>query len=114
MTGRRGRQAQGIAPGLFDLSNKRRGVGRSMMSAGHSAVGTMWLAVQAVLRCVLNQNRNVVPYPSGVQQSVLLLDDVFNAFPWYGRVLIGESFHNMAECPQFFIDSHFTIVRFGR
>ena len=72
------------------------------------------LAAQAVFGSVLDQNRNVVPYPAGVQRSVLLLDDFFDVFPWDRRVLIGQTVHNMGECPQFFSDSHPTILRFTR
>lgn len=53
------------------------------------------LAAQAVFRGVLNQNRNVVPYPPGIKGTVLLLDDVFDVFPWNRRVPNGEPVHDM-------------------
>jgi len=55
----------------------------------------MSLAAQAVFRSVLNQNRNIVPYSAGIEGSVLLLDDVFDVFPWNPRVPNGEPVHNM-------------------
>lgn len=71
------------------------------------------LAIQALFGSVLNQNRNVVPHPARVQGPVLLLDDVFDVFPRHGWVLVSEPVHNMAECPQFFVDSHSKIVGSG-
>ncbi|GGH91656.1 hypothetical protein GCM10007170_08320 [Arthrobacter liuii] len=50
--------------------------------------------IQAVFRGVLDQNRKVVPYPAGIERSVLLLDDVFDVLAWDRQVLTGEPVHN--------------------
>ncbi|UUL76738.1 hypothetical protein NG819_02935 [Pseudarthrobacter sp. Fe7] len=59
---------------------------------------------------MLDQNRDVVPYPAGIEQSVLLVNYVFDVLAWDRGVLIDESVHNMGQCPQFFSDSHSPIV----
>lgn len=63
---------------------------------------------------MLNQNRHVVPDPAGIQRAVFLLNDLLDMLPRDRWILIGEPVHHMAECPQFFIDSHFRIVSSDR
>lgn len=66
--------------------------------------------IQAVFGSVLDQNRDVVPYRAGIEQSVLLVNYVFDVLAWDRWVLIDEPVHNMGQCPQFFSDSHLLIV----
>lgn len=52
---------------------------------------------EAVPDGVFNQDGDVVAYPAGVKQTVLLLNDVLNMFAWHGRVLFSEALHDVVQ-----------------